>query len=266
MRIHVLASGSGGNAAIVENQDRTQAILIDCGICKRDFFSRCKQVGFDPANIAAILITHAHSDHVKNLGVVTRGLAKMGVHPRVYAHEQLYNRHCKPLMEVFFEDNCTMYEYKNGEIKDIAGMNVKLFATSHDATPSCGFRFEEGDDALAFITDTGYVSRIAHKYLKDVRILALESNHDTDMLIHGPYPADLKARVASKRGHLSNEQAAEELESLLSPRLEHVIAMHISRNNNTYDLPRQVFEEVLARNNHGAKVWCAYQDEPISVG
>ena len=84
LALHVLASGSSGNAAVVENVVTGAGVLIDCGICKRDFLSRCDQAGFDPARIEAAFVTHEHGDHVKGLGVVLRGLAKLGCQPPIY--------------------------------------------------------------------------------------------------------------------------------------------------------------------------------------
>ena len=86
LKLHVLASGSKGNAAIVENAETGEGVLIDCGICKRDFLTRCDEAGFDPARIQAVLITHEHGDHTKGLGVVLRGLEKLGRAPLVYAN------------------------------------------------------------------------------------------------------------------------------------------------------------------------------------
>ena len=85
LAVHVLASGSRGNAAVVEDAATGAGVLVDCGICKRDFFARCEEAGFDPARLAAVLVTHEHTDHTKGLGVVMRGLAKLGVEPTVYA-------------------------------------------------------------------------------------------------------------------------------------------------------------------------------------
>ncbi|HIT51527.1 MAG TPA: MBL fold metallo-hydrolase, partial [Candidatus Aveggerthella excrementigallinarum] len=77
--LHVLASGSKGNAALVRLGDA--AILIDCGVTKKALFERCDAVGFDPFSLSAVLVTHDHADHTKGLGVLYRALAKRGVHP-----------------------------------------------------------------------------------------------------------------------------------------------------------------------------------------
>lgn len=79
LKLHMLASGSKGNAAIIENAETGAGVLIDCGICKRDFLARCDEASFDPTGIEAVVVTHEHGDHTKGLGVVLRGLAKLGV-------------------------------------------------------------------------------------------------------------------------------------------------------------------------------------------
>ena len=102
--------------------------------------------------------------------------------------------------------------------------------------------------------------------LRGVRILALEANHDPKMLAEGPYPYVVKKRIASDRGHLSNEQSAKALESLLSASLEEVVGMHVSQNNNPYRLPLDSLSSVVKRLGHGARVQVAYQNTPISIG
>ncbi|MFR1640442.1 MAG: MBL fold metallo-hydrolase [Eggerthellaceae bacterium] len=262
MRLHVLASGSRGNAALVEDAATGASVLVDCGVCKRDFFARCDEAGVDPAKLAAVLVTHDHADHTKGLGVVLRGLAKEGVEPAVYV-DGAVRAASKDVRAV--EGACDLRALPIGGMLSLAGMAVHVFATSHDAASSCGFRFEGGGDAVGFMTDTGIVTAAAHEALSDVRILALESNHDVRMLQDGPYPYPVKRRVGSDVGHLSNEQAADELDALLSNRLEHVVAMHISQNNNTYRLPADALGAVVERAGHGAQVQAAFQSMLVSV-
>lgn len=291
LKLHVLASGSKGNAAIVENAATGAGVLIDCGICKRDFLERCDEAGFDPARLEAVLITHEHGDHTKGLGVVLRGLAKLGCAPVVYM-----NRACvdnsSTLQKVAgdFEtapldaahalflgegasESLNGASACDGRVVRAAGLRVLPFATSHDAAASFGFRIEAPDgDALGYITDSGIVTSAAHAALRDVRILALESNHDERMLKNGDYPYIIKKRIASEFGHLSNPQATEELAALITESRtanlrtpETVVAMHISQNNNDYDLPRAALEEGLAIANGNARILCGYQGRLTSV-
>ena len=291
LKLHVLASGSKGNAAIIENAATGAGVLIDCGICKRDFLERCDEAGFDPARLEAVLITHEHGDHTNGLGVVLRGLAKLGCAPVVYM-----NRACvdnsSTLQKVAgdFEtapldaahalflgegasESLNGASACDGRVVRAAGLRVLPFATSHDAAASFGFRIEAPDgDALGYITDSGIVTSVAHAALRDVRILALESNHDERMLKNGDYPYIIKKRIASELGHLSNPQATEELAALITESRaadlrtpETVVAMHISQNNNDYDLPRAALEEGLAIANGNARILCGYQGRLTSV-
>lgn len=273
LKLHVLASGSKGNAAIVENSPTGAGILIDCGICKREFFARCDAVGFDPARVEAVLITHEHADHVKGLGVVLRGLAKLGCTPDVHV-----NGACADTSAAIRDAvrGLNVFPLSAGMPVHAAGMSAIPFATNHDAAASFGFRIEgEAGDAIGYLTDSGIVPEDAHAALRDVRVLALESNHDPEMLEAGPYPYVVKRRIVSASGHLSNGQAAAELARIagdagaLGARMpETVVAMHISQNNNDYRLPVRTLQVALESADAAAatQVICAFQDRPVSAG
>lgn len=302
LALHVLASGSSGNAAVIENTATGAGVLIDCGICKRDFLNRCDEAGFDPGRIQAMFVTHEHSDHVKGLGVVLRGLAKVGSVPPVFAAGACTanSSALAKVAEAFDVRELTtacaladgqsmanagfdgamphaavagaveaagMHTAGPGAI-EAAGMRIVPFATSHDAAASFGFRIEDAadGDAVGYLTDSGIVTTQAHAALRDVRILALESNHDPKMLAAGPYPYVIKQRIASNSGHLSNGQAAAELGTLVAEsrtaglRLpQTVVAMHVSQNNNDYSLARRTLEAALGEANCYAETLCGYQ-------
>ena len=261
LRIHVLASGSMGNASLVENIATGEGVLIDCGICKRDVLSRSAEAGFDLSKLKAVLITHEHSDHTKGLKVLYRELAKQGLQVPLFVNQATYAN------SKLIQEAAQLTEVVGLDAEDqlsLAGMEVFAFDTSHDAASSFGFRLWAGEDALGFMTDTGVVTGAAHEALQGCRVLALEANHDPAMLKNGPYPRALQERVSSERGHLSNGQASEELKSLLHPGLEEVIAMHISENNNTYRLPVECLREVVRQESHPAAVVCAYQQRLVS--
>ncbi len=261
LRIHVLASGSKGNATIIEDTRTGEGVLIDAGICKRDVLTRSLEAGFNLCNLRAVLVTHEHSDHVKGLGVLYRELSKRGLEVPLIVHESCL-KNSRAIQEA-----CELTEtrfFQEGSQFSLAGMQIWPFATSHDAACSFGFRFWDGHDALGFMTDTGIVTDMAHDALGGCRILAIEANHDPRMLANGPYPYHLQQRVASELGHLSNGQSAEELLRLLHPGLEQVIAMHISENNNTYRLPVEELRRVIGQEGHNACVVCAYQKRLVS--
>lgn len=262
LELIVLASGSSGNATIVRDAEAGRALLVDCGICKRDFFAHCSHVGVDPLEIEAVLVTHAHADHTSGLGVVLRGLAKLGCSPVLYAHPDT-RAASKPLAEV--DGLVELSAIAHGELFEAAGMRVLPFPTSHDSQGSTCFRFEVAGDAVGYMTDTGIVTPEAHEALQGVRILAIESNHDVKMLQEGPYPYSLKQRILGAGGHLSNAQCCEEVASLLHPGLEHVVAMHVSEHNNTFALSARELTAALAECAHPATVHVAFPARPIRV-
>lgn len=263
LALHVLASGSKGNAAILEDVTTHHGILIDCGICKRDFLARSQEAGFNLANLDAILITHDHSDHTKGLGVVGRALHKIGCQPTVYTLPEV-RKASKDIAGIE-----GLFPFESLAIKQplfIGNITIRPFSTSHDAVASCGFRFESTDgDTLGYVTDTGILNDEAKQHLSAVRLLALESNHDEHMLQQGEYPYHLKVRIASARGHLSNTQAEVALAELAHPGLEQVVAMHLSENNNMPPYARESLERALATANCPAKVSIASQYMLVSV-
>ena len=263
LRLHVLASGSKGNCSVVENILTGVCVVVDCGISKRAFMEGCAACGVDVARIEAVLVTHEHSDHTKGLGVMTRGLARAGVYPALYASAAVHGA-SRDIRAI--EDAVDLRHFSRGDDLVLAGMSVHAFPTLHDAAESFGFRFDCAGDSIGFMTDTGIVTGEAHEALAGCRVLALESNHDLRMLENGPYPRYLKDRIASEWGHLSNEQSAELLVQLLDNQVECIIGMHVSENNNTYRLPHDVFQETLDRHDHPARALVGYQNRLVSVG
>lgn len=269
LKLHVLASGSTGNCSIVENLDNGRAVMVDCGITKRDFFSRCNDVSFDPVCIDAILVTHEHTDHTKGLGVVCRGLAKMGCAVSLSTSVRICAA-SREIDDALKGDNVSFKSLSADNSFVSSGMKVLPFATSHDAAESFGFRFEDSSgDAISFVTDTGFLSLEAKRAMEYARIVAVESNHDVDMLKGGPYPYYLKQRILSKTGHLSNRQASDAIDGLVqtlaSANLGSVVGMHVSKENNIYDLAMKELCAPLERVAHPANAYVARRDAAISV-
>lgn len=218
IHLHVLASGSKGNAALVEGPDGF--VLVDCGITRKSLVDRSRELGLDLGRVRAVLLTHEHGDHTRGLPV----FAKHFDSPMFATAGTVGAR--KDLCDLPFSI------VGHADELDLAGMHVRLFPTSHDVCDPMCFRFETDDDALGYCTDTGVLTPEAADALFGVRILALESNHDERMLATGPYPAFLKSRVGGDHGHLSNAQAAEALRDLVDEDTETVVAMHLSQENN----------------------------------
>ncbi|MBM6816958.1 MBL fold metallo-hydrolase [Olsenella uli] len=263
IHLHVLASGSKGNAAVIEGPEGS--VLVDCGISRRALLARAAELGLDMAGIRAVLLTHEHSDHVGGLTVFCNHFEGELVTTAGTAAARPYLS-ALPFTIVGHSDAF-----------ELAGMRVQAFPTSHDVADPMGFRFSTGDDALGFCTDTGELGPEAREALAGVRILALESNHDERMLATGPYPGYLKARVAGRTGHLSNAQAAEALGSLVGEDTETVVAMHLSQENNRPSVCVRALAGALgakaandafteARTPDGRlTICCAAQDWPLTV-
>ena len=264
-RLHVIASGSKGNAAILETP--ATCLLIDCGISKKQFMAGCDHVGFDPGRISSVIVTHEHSDHTKGLGATLRGLRKLGALPTIYATRGTFDSSSE--MRKICDDFPIEF-IAHSQSLSLGAINVQFVPTSHDAADPVCMVFETSDgvrrDVLGYVTDTGIFPDGLGGLLGKVRILALESNHDEQMLASGPYPGSLKRRVGGDQGHLSNGQSDTALEMLLSTSLETVIGMHLSETNNLPSLARSGFERVIERNAHPAQAYTGYQSMPISIG
>lgn len=218
LHLHVLGSGSKGNCALVEGPQGF--IMIDDGFSRREVLRRMDELGLDPQRIRALILTHEHGDHVTGITVFIKMFdiplyASLGT-----AGQRKYLA------------NLPFNEFEPGDELTIAGVRVRTFPTSHDVVNPCGFRFEFNGDAIGYATDTGILPDRARELLRDVRILALESNHDVHMLKTGDYPRALQDRILANTGHLSNDQAATAVRELVTDRTEQLCAMHISQENN----------------------------------
>lgn len=279
IKLHVLASGSSGNASLVEDVDTGQLILIDAGITKREFLNRAFSLSVDPKNITDILITHEHSDHIKGIGVIMRELMKLAIAPRIHTGETLMQS-CDQLSELKSHGSICFETFKPCEVISAGRFNITTIPTSHDCRESFGFRFDlnapdapssnsVSEDTLVYLTDTGKVTSEAMEAMSYANVLAIESNHDIQMLKNGPYPFYLKKRIGSDKGHLSNDQAATAIEdimgSLSADGLRAIVAMHVSIKNNTYELPKRSIGSVLERYGSDCDISVGRKDEPLSV-
>lgn len=253
MHLYILASGSKGNAAVVEGPEGS--VLVDCGLSRRELHRRATLVGCDLDRVCAVLVTHEHSDHTKGLSVICKHFDGP-----VYATAGTANSRASmqrlPLTHVTHD--CTL---------TLGGMRICAFPLSHDVMDPMCFRFEVVEqgavvDAIGWITDTGVLTEQAKNALRGCRIVGIEANHDLDMLTNGPYPSYLKARVAGRNGHLSNTQAVEALPSLITRETQVVVAMHISENNNTPQLVKHALKSALSGS---ATLYLASQSEPLAL-
>jgi phosphoribosyl 1,2-cyclic phosphodiesterase len=240
MRLEVsfLGSGSSGNCAVVRC-GRT-AVLLDAGLTLRDTARRLGGRGMSLQDVSAVLLTHEHSDHV-------RGVLDLALKKRLPVLSTEGTARAAGLPGPLLADVKTVA--CGGEIVFGGGdLRVGVTRTPHDGEESVCFVFVGRDgNRIGIATDLGHLSREVLDALKGCEVIGLESNHDVDLLRGGPYPAFLKRRILSEVGHLSNEDAAAGLRELVGERTRHVVALHVSRRNNTFALAGRVFGEALSR-------------------
>jgi len=235
VRLIILASGSSGNAALIEASGR--AVLVDAGICAREIARRSRAAGLDESQIEAILITHEHTDHIRGARVLAR---KLNV--PVMATAGTLQAAVTPLADIPHQ-----IAIGRNDTFSLAGLTVRSFATSHDAAESAGFTFQNRRGArIGMMTDTGTITDESFDALAGCHALGIETNHDLTMLQRGPYPPFLKRRIAGNGGHLSNAAAASGLEALAWTGLSHVFALHISEKNNTAETASHALRRPVA--------------------
>lgn len=242
----VLASGSRGNAALFEAGETR--VLVDAGIPVDTLRRRMAATGcaLPPT---AVVITHAHGDHHGFVNEVAGHFALP-----VYVTESVQR-------SVAVTRTTSLRVFSPREPFQLGDFVVRPCALPHDA-PQVALRFERGPDSAVIATDLGEVPDGLERLLRGAKIALLESNHDLPMLWAGPYSRGLKRRVASPRGHLSNEQTHALLRGL-DRDVETVVLMHLSETNNRPELAREVAADALS--DHPARLLLASQSSPVQI-
>ncbi len=228
VRFTSLGSGSKGNASLIEAADTL--LLIDCGFSLRELQKRLTCVERDISDISAIIVTHEHSDHIKGVGAVSR---KCNL--PVYLTAGTLRAGCKTLAELPLQH--LFNSHSNFEIGDIL---IKPVTVPHDASEPSQFVFEYRGINIGLLTDTGSLTSHIIEMLDGCDALMLEFNHCLQMLEDSAYPAHLQQRISGRLGHLSNEQSVQLLKKLDTSRLQYLVAMHLSENNNCPDMVYQL--------------------------
>ena len=235
MRFASLGSGSLGNALVVEVA-RTR-LMLDCGFSVRETVSRLARAGLEPPDLSGIIVTHEHADHGEGVFPFAR---RFGI-PVWLTHGTL-----AALREMGAgADECPFNLIDSQRGFPVGDLLVQPFTVPHDAREPVQYVLSDGASRLGVLTDTGCATAHIEANLSGCDALVLECNYDSDMLTNGPYPAALKARIASRLGHLDNRTSAEILVALDRSRLKHVIAAHLSQTNNTPELARGALAEAL---------------------
>lgn len=241
-RLCTLYSGSTGNAAYLETPHAR--ILIDAGKCTRTLLASLKTIGVDIDSIDAIFITHDHNDHVGALEVLTK---KHPIPVHMLYKSALRYQATQP------EALCAclqMYRTPGDVNVQIGDVTVTAFQTPHDSRDSMGFRLtvknQSGEHTIGYVTDIGYVSDAVKAGLLGCEAVVLESNHDEEMLKNGLYPYDLKVRILSRKGHLSNRDCADFACELYEHGTRHLLLAHLSEHNNVPDIAYDETNAALA--------------------
>ncbi len=219
MKVCVLSSGSKGNTTYIETDNAK--ILIDIGNTSKYVKEKLEGFGVDPASLDAILITHTHVDHIKGLKVFENKY-----HVPVYITKIMHK-------SLDFIDDYVWIDKDEFDIKDI---HVTPIKTSHDAPDSRGYVISNKDKSIVYITDTGYINEKYFDILKNKNIYIMESNHDVEMLTNGKYPFNLRQRILSDKGHLSNADSSKYLSTFIGDNTKYILLAHLSEENNTETL------------------------------
>ena len=226
MKAYSLFSGSSGNCFFVDGGN--DKILIDCGVCARNVENALSSLGVSIRDISAIFVTHEHIDHTKGLEVISKRHHIPTYMTEKTARALITDPRASLLSDLYLFD---------GEFSvKIGAFTVSAFFTSHDSACPVGYTVEKDGIKLGFATDTGYVTENEKKALVGCCAVLVEANHDTVMLELGPYPFDLKRRIKSDIGHLSNADCAEFCRFLCENGTKSILLGHISKENNVASL------------------------------
>jgi phosphoribosyl 1,2-cyclic phosphodiesterase len=229
MRFSVLSSGSKANCTYIDAGEAR--ILIDCGLSASRAAERLESLGVPPDSITAILVTHEHSDHLLGVPVFSR-------------------RHKVPVFAnrrtaAFLKPCYGIEHFSTGEPFSLGEVRINPFSIVHDAVDPVGFVVTARGLKFAQATDLGRVTPLVRDALALAQAIVIESNHDQEMLRYCSYPWELKQRIASSHGHLSNRCAATLLGELRHPELLHVVLGHLSEESNSPELALETSRQFL---------------------
>lgn len=232
MRFASLGSGSAGNSLVATAGNTT--VLLDCGFSVRETVSRLARLNLETTRLSAILVTHEHDDHI---GSAFKLSARFKL-PLYLTHGTLVALGSFPAeADIRVIDSHTEFA--------INDMQVQPYPVPHDAREPVQFVLGDGNHRLGVLTDAGVSTPHIERMLTGCHGLVLECNHDLEMLGNGSYPYPLKQRIKSNFGHLDNAASAALLARLDTRHLQHIIAAHLSLQNNQPQLARKALSDAL---------------------
>ena len=248
MRLCLLASGSRGNSALIEADGCR--LLIDAGLSGRETERRLTGIGLAGEDLHAILVTHEHHDHVGGIGPLARR----------YQLPVFIDRQTHAVLPKLGKI-ADLRHFSAGETFYFRDLQIASFSTTHDAVNPVGFSIHSSEGKIGFATDLGVPTRLVAEQLKSCRALVLEANHDEQMLQNGPYPWDLKQRIRSRHGHLSNSDSRRLLREVAWSGLEALFLAHLSEENNCPELTGRFFREAVEELGHSPQIIIGRQSE-----
>ncbi|MDP2983824.1 MAG: MBL fold metallo-hydrolase [Candidatus Latescibacter sp.] len=235
MKICLLGSGSKGNCLYMESHGA--AVIIDQGFSHIEVMSRLASRGLDEGRIRGILLTHEHEDHIRGAGITAR---KLGI--PVYATPGTLSGR-----KNIFTGEESLIPIESGRSFKIGALEFHPFSVSHDARDPVQYCISSGNTKVSVATDLGYVSTLVEQRLRGSHLVVVESNHDVEMLKKGSYPWELKQRILSRTGHLSNRNAAELLFNLCREEPLQAVLAHLSEENNRADIAEREVIDLFER-------------------
>lgn len=244
IKVCTLASSSSGNSTYIETSN--YKILIDIGRTKKYIVEKLNSIGVDYKQIDYVFLTHTHDDHTKSLHTFFKGIKATLV---------ITTKMLMELNDISDIENIIVYE----DNPMIEGLDIKTFVMSHDVADIRSFLINDGSSSLVYITDTGYINSKYFKEMKGKSAYYIESNHDIEMLRHGPYPRWLQERVLSDVGHLSNKFTGIYLSKLVSENTKDIILLHLSEKNNDENVALKTVKSYIDDKN--IHIECATKDD-----
>lgn len=235
-----LYSGSSGNSFFIQTENTN--ILIDVGVsCKKIETALNSNFNLGLNNIDAIFITHEHIDHTKSLNLIS---SKYNL--PVFASKGTWKALGEKVNKISTENKNTFDLDKSFNFKDL---RIFPFSTPHDASEPCGFNIYNGNSKISIATDLGHIDDKILDNLKKSSFVMLESNYEPNILKMSSYPYNLKKRISSSQGHLSNKDASETISKLVNYGLKDVLLIHLSKENNVPEIAYETAKEKLKNNN-----------------
>ena len=243
MKIVSIGSSSSGNSYII--QAGSKNLLLDVGLAAGKIMEALDLCGIEPGDVDAVMVTHEHIDHVRSV----RAVARKCENAKFYASRGTVNG-CSNFQHVPDE---RLDVVKRHDVISMGDVTVRCFGLSHDANEPVGYSVIAGGEQLTVVTDTGIVTDEIYSEMRSADILVMEANHEESILMYGDYPYNVKMRIKSDYGHLSNVSAGELLVRLMDEREAGkpltIMLAHLSDKNNTPYQARLTIEDIL--HEHG---------------